>query len=160
MKTKLKQIYLRGLFAASFFLVAVGIILINSTRTNADSTLPLVTVYKTPTCGCCKKWVQHLQSNGFVVESKDLKSLGSIKEELGIEPKFRSCHTAKIGNYFVEGHVPAEDIKKMLSETPAINGLAVPGMPMGSPGMEGSRKDAYDVLAISNDGSHNVYNSH
>lgn len=90
--------------------MAGSIILMSPKSIKADASLPLVTVYKTATCGCCKKWVSHLQSNGFVVESKNLKNLSSIKEELGIEPKFRSCHTAKIGNYFVEGHVPAENV--------------------------------------------------
>ncbi|MGK0273326.1 MAG: hypothetical protein ACI88H_004006 [Cocleimonas sp.] len=160
MKKLFKRKYLSGIVIISLFLIAVGIIFLNSKPINADSTLPIVTVYKTPTCGCCKKWIRHLQSNGFIVKTKNLNSLRSIKEELGIEPKFRSCHTAKIGNYYVEGHVPAEDIKKMLSDASDINGLAVPGMPMGSPGMEGLSKDDYDVLAIQNDGRYSTYNSH
>lgn len=160
MKKLFKSKSFNGLFVASLFLIAAGVMLFSPTRINADTTLPTVTVYKSPTCGCCKKWVKHLESSGFVVESKNLNNLRTIKEQLGIAPQFQSCHTAKIGNYVVEGHVPAEDIKRMLAEKPEIHGLAVPGMPMGSPGMEGSRKDEYDVLAIQNDGSHSIYNSH
>lgn len=140
-------------------LIALTVIFIPN-LTRADTALPTVTVYKSPTCGCCSKWVKHLESNGFVVEAKNRKNLNSIKRELGIEPQFQSCHTAKIGSYVVEGHVPASDIKKMLADKPDIHGLAVPGMPMGSPGMEGPRKDNYNVLAIKNGASPTVYNSH
>lgn len=160
MKKAIKHKVFIGIFVVGFLSMASAVVFISPTPVKADNTLPKVTVYKTATCGCCKKWVKHLKNKGFVVEPKNLNSLSSIKEELGIKPKYRSCHTAKVGKYFVEGHVPAEDIKKMLTDSAEIKGLAVPGMPMGSPGMEGSRKDAYDVLAISNDGSQNVYNSH
>ncbi len=118
---------------------------------------PKVTVYKTPTCGCCKKWVSHLEANGFEVEAIDRQDLGMIKSMSGVSPENASCHTARVGGYVVEGHVPADDIKRMLQERPDIKGLTVPGMPMGSPGMEGPRKDAYDVLTINNDGSSDVY---
>ena len=120
----------------------------------------MVTVYKTPTCGCCSKWVKHLESNGFVVEAKNLSNLDLVKKKFGVEAQFQSCHTAKIGNYVVEGHVPAADIKLMLAEKPDIHGLAVPGMPMGSPGMEGPRKDTYHVLAINSGANPTIYNSH
>lgn len=129
-------------------------------KIKADTTLPNITVYKSPTCGCCGKWVKHLQSNGFVVDAKNSNDLESIKREFGIVPQLQSCHTAKIGDYVVEGHVPASDIKKMLAEKPDIDGLVVPGMPMGSPGMEGAKKDDYDVLAIKAGTSPTVYNSH
>lgn len=141
-------------FFVSFF------ILLTPNKTRADTALPIVTVYKSPTCGCCGKWIEHLQSNGFVVDAQNRNDLDSIKRELGIESRFQACHTARIGNYVVEGHVPAADIKRMLTEKPDIAGLAVPGMPMGSPGMEGARKDNYDVLAIKHGASPTVYNSH
>lgn len=152
--------FFNGLFVASLFLIAAGVMLFSPTRINAETTLPTVTVYKSPSCGCCKKWVSHLESNGFVVNAINQNDLRSIKRELGIEPQFQACHTAKIGNYVVEGHVPAEDIKRMLAEKPEIHGLAVPGMPMGSPGMEGPRKDNYNVLAIKKGARATVYNSH
>jgi len=149
-----------GIFSIGFLSILVLTVIFIPNKTKADNKLPTVTVYKSPTCGCCSKWVKHLESNGFVVEAKNTSKLDSIKRELGIEPQFQSCHTAKIGNYVVEGHVPAADIKKMLTEKPDIDGLSVPGMPMGSPGMEGSRKDNYNVLAIKKDSSPTVYNSH
>ena len=118
---------------------------------------PKVTVYKTSTCNCCKKWVTHLEANGFEVESVDMKDLRLVKSMSGIEPKYASCHTAKVDGYVVEGHVPADDIKRLLTERPVIKGLAVPGMPMGSPGMEGPSESKYDVLRINNDGSTDVF---
>ena len=139
--------------------IALSVIFIPN-KTKADNALPIITVYKSPTCGCCSKWVKHLENNGFVVEAKNSNKLDSIKRELGIEPQFQSCHTAKIGHYVVEGHVPASDIKRMLVDKPDIHGLAVPGMPMGSPGMEGSRKDKYNVLAIKNGASPTIFSSH
>jgi hypothetical protein len=119
--------------------------------------IPRITVYKSPACGCCKKWVNHLEANGFQVDTIEMQDLRMIKSMSGIAPKNASCHTAKVAGYVVEGHVPAADIKRMLTERPDIHGLVVPGMPMGSPGMEGPRKEAYEVLSIQQDGSTRVY---
>ena len=119
-----------------------------------------VTVYKTPTCGCCTKWVGHLEENGFEVETKDLSNLGMIKSMAGVKPEHASCHTAQVGGYVVEGHVPAEDIKRLLSERPKVKGLTVPGMPHGSPGMETGRKDPYQVLTFDADGKTAVFAQH
>ena len=119
-----------------------------------------IMVYKSPTCGCCNKWVKHLEENGFKVKTQDMKKVETIKDQLGVKGNFRSCHTAKINGYFVEGHVPAKDIKRMLREKPDIKGLAVPGMPMGSPGMEGHRKDRYSVIAIDKGDSYKVYSTY
>ncbi|MEZ4421975.1 MAG: DUF411 domain-containing protein [Gemmatimonadota bacterium] len=117
-------------------------------------------VYKTPTCGCCSAWVDHLREAGFEVETRDLNDLSAIKADLGVDPRLQSCHTGVIDGYVVEGHVPAADIARMLSEKPEIAGLAVPGMPMGSPGMEGPRTDPYDVLSFEHDGTVSVFESH
>lgn len=144
----------------ALFAIFAVLVLINPKSTEADASLPVVTVYKSPTCGCCGKWVKHMESNGFKVVTKNSNNLDSIKKRLGINQEFQSCHTAKIGNYIVEGHVPASDIKRMLTEKPTINGLAVPGMPMGSPGMEGHRKDNYNVLAINKGKVTAVFSSH
>jgi hypothetical protein len=149
-----------GILAVAILSIAALILIFKTSHINADTALPVVTVYKSPTCGCCKKWVSHLESNGFKVDVNNLSNLDLVKKKFGIEPQFQSCHTAKIGNYVVEGHVPATDIKKMLAEKPDIYGLAVPGMPMGSPGMEGSRKDNYNVLAIKNGASPTIFSSH
>jgi len=122
--------------------------------------LPRVTVYKSPTCGCCKKWIAHLQDNGFTVQAHDMQDTRSIKSISGIRQEYASCHTATVGGYVVEGHVPAGDIKRLLNERPRVRGLTVPGMPMGSPGMEGPRKDKYQVLTYDKSGIIGVYASH
>ena len=116
-----------------------------------------IVVYKSPTCGCCGKWVEHMEKAGFSVEVENMNDVAPIKRELGVPGRMQSCHTAKVGDYFVEGHVPADLVKRLLADRPDIKGLAVPGMPMGSPGMEGPRKDPYDVIAIGKDGRARVY---
>lgn len=121
---------------------------------------PLVTVYKTPTCGCCGKWVEHLRENGFEVETHDLNDVTPIKIQAGLKPELASCHTAKVGDYYLEGHVPAADIKRLLEEKPDARGLTVPGMPMGSPGMEGAYRDSYDTLLYREGGQTSVFQHH
>jgi hypothetical protein len=116
-----------------------------------------IKVYKDPNCGCCKEWIKHLEQNGFKVEVVDMPDLSAVKTKYGVKPELQACHTAVVGNYTVEGHVPADLIVKMLNEKPAIAGIAVPGMPSGSPGMEGGAKEAYDVLAFDKDGKTSVY---
>ncbi|MDH5184391.1 MAG: DUF411 domain-containing protein [Gammaproteobacteria bacterium] len=122
---------------------------------------PEITVYKSPTCGCCKKWITHLEDNGFDVTAKNVADVNPYKAENGLPPVLASCHTALVDGYVIEGHVPADDIKRLLKEKPAISGLAVPGMPTGSPGMEqGAHKDRYDVVAFDNKNQMSVYSSH
>ena len=121
---------------------------------------PKVTVYKTPSCGCCKKWVSHLEENGFQVETVDLQDLRMVKSMSGVRPELASCHTATVGGYVVEGHVPADDIKRLLRERPEAKGLTVPGMPQGSPGMETGHKDHYQVLTFDGDGKTEVFAQH
>jgi hypothetical protein len=119
---------------------------------------PQMVVYKTPTCGCCKKWVEHARANGFEVTVKDLSDLSEVKAELGVQPQHQSCHTALVGGYVVEGHVPADLVQKLLREKPTnIAMLAAPGMPQGSPGMEGLIKEKYDVIAVTKSGKASVY---
>lgn len=118
---------------------------------------PDIRVYKSASCGCCNKWVEHLRQAGFVVQAEDRRDLQPVKSQLGVPSHLQSCHTAEIGGYVVEGHVPADLIERMLRERPRIRGLVVPGMPMGSPGMEGPRKDAYRVLTLNHDGTVGVY---
>lgn len=115
----------------------------------APSAAPAITVYKSPTCGCCAAWADHLASNGFEVRVVDEPRMNPLKGSLGVPEAMRSCHTATLGNYVIEGHVPAADIHRLLAEQPDIDGLAVPGMPIGSPGMEqGDRVDSYTVFAF------------
>jgi hypothetical protein len=121
----------------------------------------VITVWKNPDCGCCKEWVAHLQKNGFEVVAKDVPDTAPIRQKLGLPTKFGSCHTAQMGAYVLEGHVPAKEIRRLLREQPKAVGLAVPGMPVGSPGMEvGDRQDPYDVLLVLADGSSRVYQSY
>ena len=117
-------------------------------------------VHKTPTCGCCKMWVKHMENNGFAINTQDHQSLMTIKEKLKIEPQFRSCHTAiSSDGYFFEGHIPSKYVSKFFSENnPDAIGLSVPGMPLGSPGMEvESRFTPYDVLIHFKNGKTKVY---
>ncbi len=124
----------------------------------AAETLPVVDVYKSPTCGCCKDWIKHLEADGFKVVAHDTDDVVRHKYRVGVPPGHGSCHTAEVGGYFVEGHVPAREVRRMLKERPRARGLAVPGMPMGSPGMEqGGRRDAYEVLLVNRDGSTRTY---
>jgi hypothetical protein len=132
-------------------------------KSPAATALPKVTVYKTSTCGCCRLWVDHMKANGFDVQAMDVSAadVRGISKAAGLKDEGTSCHTAKIGDYTVEGHVPAADIKRMLKEKPAIAGIAAPGMPMGSPGMEqGNTKEPYDVIAFKKDGTSTVYAKH
>jgi hypothetical protein len=119
---------------------------------------PEVVVYKTASCGCCKVWVEHMQSHGFPVKTENVDNLGPIKERAGVPYGMGACHTAQVDGYFIEGHVPAADVQRLLAEKPKAKGLTVPGMPIGSPGMEeGDRVDPYEVLLVHEDGSTSVY---
>ncbi len=119
---------------------------------------PKVTVYKSPSCGCCGKWVDHLRVNGFSVTVHDVQNLEPVKQRYGVPRNLASCHTATVEGYVVEGHVPAGDIKRLLAEKPKVKGLAVPGMPVGSPGMEqGNDKEPYDVVSFDESGRTAVY---
>lgn len=126
----------------------------------AAATEPAVTVYKSPTCGCCSKWIDHLEESGFEVAAVDLADLRQVKVMAGIAPEQASCHTARVGDYVIEGHVPAGDIRRLLLEQPPARGLAVPGMPPGSPGMEAPNPQTYQVLLIGRDGSTSVFATH
>ena len=123
----------------------------------------LVEVWKDPNCGCCQDWVKHLEANGFAVKVNH-GGHSEMRAKLGIPAKLGSCHTALVGGYAVEGHVPAKDIRRLLKEQPQAVGLTVPGMPVGSPGMDapdyGGRKDPYDVLLVSRTGETKVYASY
>ncbi|WP_151638628.1 MULTISPECIES: DUF411 domain-containing protein [Noviherbaspirillum] len=118
---------------------------------------PVVEVYKSESCGCCAEWVKHLQANGFTVKAQNVANPSDYREKLGIPQDLGSCHTGLVNGYALEGHVPASDIKRLLAEKPNAKGLAVPAMPLGSPGMEGPRKDPYDVLLVQGNGRYTVY---
>jgi hypothetical protein len=121
-----------------------------------------IQVMKTSSCGCCIGWIKHLESNGFSVRSRDvpMATLMQEKAAAGLRPELTSCHTARIGSYVVEGHVPAREVKRLLKERPDAIGLAVPDMPLGSPGMEAAEKEPYDVLLVHRDGSTTIFASY
>jgi hypothetical protein len=121
-----------------------------------------VEVFKSPTCGCCAKWVDHLREHKFAVRTTDTDQVDAVKNKYGVPAAARSCHTALVGGYVLEGHVPAADVQRLLSERPAIVGLAVGGMPVGSPGMEvpGRPADPFDVLTFDKSGRMSVYSRH
>jgi len=120
----------------------------------APAALPLVSVHKSPTCGCCGLWVEHMREAGFKVEVHETDDLQPIKQRLGVPHSHASCHTAQVGAYFVEGHVPAEAVRRLLTQRPDARGIAVPGMPMGSPGMEmpSGQVQPYRVDLVRKDG--------
>lgn len=119
-----------------------------------------VVMYKNPDCGCCTEWAKHMNRAEFHVIEEDTKALMSIKQSAGVPARFESCHTAMVGNYFVEGHVPVADVQRLLRENPDALGLTVPGMPIGSPGMEGPNPQHYDVYLVAKDGSTSIYSSY
>ncbi|MDP9912688.1 hypothetical protein J2W27_004814 [Variovorax boronicumulans] len=129
----------------------------------AQAAAPMVDIWKDPNCGCCQDWVKHLNKNGFATRVHD-EGNGPARERLGIPVKLGSCHTGRVGGYAIEGHVPAREMQRLLKEKPKAIGLAVPGMPIGSPGMDGpaygNQRDAYDVLLVLADGSTRVFQSY
>jgi hypothetical protein len=147
-----------------FFAVAVSAaalsVVIAAAPSATPSAKPAITVYKDPSCGCCRNWIDHLIKHGYRVDAKDTPDMGQIKSTLGVPTDLRSCHTAVVGGYLIEGHVPAADIDRLLATKPNVKGLAVPGMPMGSPGMEGSMKQHYQVMAFDRTGKGRVFASY
>lgn len=121
------------------------------------SSLPTVLVYKTPTCGCCNGWVDHMREAGYTVDARDVTDIMSVKRDAGVPVQMSSCHTALIDGYVVEGHVPAEQIARLLAERPEVSGIAVPGMPIGSPGMEGRNAKPYQVYSFDAAGGSAVF---
>jgi hypothetical protein len=118
---------------------------------SAEETLPAMVVFRDPGCGCCHKWVEHLRANGFTVTVNDAPRMKAVKAHFGVPVELASCHTGEVGGYVIEGHVPAVAIKRLLAEKPKGRGLAVPGMPIGSPGMEGGEPETYEVTLFGDD---------
>jgi hypothetical protein len=123
---------------------------------------PLVEVYKSPTCGCCSKWIEHMRANGFTVKTTDVGDMTKIKAARGVPDQVQSCHTGIVNGYVVEGHVPAADVHRLLKEKPAVVGIAAPGMPVGSPGMETPhvKAEKYDVVTFDKKGATGVFAKH
>jgi hypothetical protein len=123
----------------------------------AGAATQAIEVYKSATCGCCEAWVKHLRANGFQVNAHNVANPSDMREKMGIPDRLGACHTAVVGGYAIEGHVPAADIKRLLASKPRAKGLAVPSMPPGSPGMEAAVHVPYDVLLVRKDGTTSVY---
>jgi hypothetical protein len=139
----------------------LGLLVLLTALSSAHAqTLPTVEVFKSASCGCCSKWVAHLRSNGFKVNAHDVSDVNTERKRLGMPEWYSSCHTASVGGYVIEGHVPAEDIQRLLKEKHKGVGIAVPSMPPGSPGMESPRPVSYETLLVQKDGSHRVYARH
>ena len=132
-----------------------------SATTALSGEMQKVDVYKSPTCGCCSQWVEHMKRSGFTVVVHEVRNVMPVRQRFGVPDAMTSCHTAVVGGYAIEGHVPAADIKRLLREKPKAAGLAVPGMVQGSPGMEQGRgKDAYDTVLFSADGRSTIFARH
>lgn len=131
-----------------------------SAHDHSHAAKPEITVYKSPTCKCCTGWVEHLRKHGFTVIVKETADMDAIKADLGVPRDLTSCHTAIVGKYVVEGHVPAKDIDLLLKKKPKIAGIAVPGMPAGSPGMEVGRTEKYDVVTFAPGGKRSIFSRH
>ena len=128
-----------------------------STAANAAQ----LTVFKSPYCGCCAKWIEHVEKHGFAVKIVETEEMAAVKKRLGVPDSLASCHTTQAGGYFVEGHVPAADIKRLLAQKPKAAGIAVPGMPSGSPGMEmGGEAQPYAAILVRSDGTTSIFARH
>jgi hypothetical protein len=151
---------MRFRIAAVVAALAAGVASVSLVAQKAANPTPagVLTVYKTPTCGCCHQWIEHMKAAGFQVREVDMDDITEVKQTSGVPIKLRTCHTGLIDGYVVEGHVPADLVKKMLAEKPKVTGIAVPGMPQGSPGMEqGDARDPYDVVLFDKSGKTTVY---
>lgn len=126
----------------------------------AVAELPTIQVYKSATCGCCIRWISHLQEHGFTVTATDVGDMSTVKVENDVPPRLYSCHTALVDGYVIEGHVPAPDIMLLLAERSEVSGLAVPGMPIGSPGMEGPNPESYKVMSFDDAGTIREFATH
>lgn len=141
-----------------FLLIIVAIIgtyVLSKTSSQETPVVPgqAITVFKSPTCGCCAVYTRYLDNKGYDVTINEIPDTSTEQKKYGVPNQMRSCHTSIVGNYFVEGHVPIEAIEKLLAEKPSIKGIAMPGMPAGSPGMPGSKSGPFIIYAINNDGS-------
>jgi len=147
------------LLIAVLVVVVIGVIGLMSTqggstnKTASQENSVVATVYKSPNCGCCGVWASYMKKEGYEVETKNIQDMSAIKQELGVPYELESCHTAEVGGYVVEGHIPNEAIQKLLVEKPDIKGIGMPGMPSGSPGMPGPKTDDFVIYEINHDGT-------
>ena len=142
-------------------MVSTILLAMSMTTTAEEAVDREMTVYRSPTCGCCGKWIEHVSQNHFAIKDIVSDDMQAIKQKYGVPEKLASCHTAIVDGYVIEGHVPAADIQKLLQTKPKVVGISAPGMPMGSPGMEmGSRQDNFDVVSFDSAGNVQVFSEH
>ena len=142
-------------------IVIVGAVSLGGLVAAQRAAAPTVEVFKSPTCGCCANWVKHLEANGFKTRVTDVEDMTQVKAKYGVPGRLQSCHTAVVNGFVLEGHVPAADVQRLIKERPAVVGVAVPGMPVGSPGMEvGNTVQPYSVLSFDKQGQTTVFASH
>jgi hypothetical protein len=142
-------------------MVIGGVVLLGGLVAAQRAARPTVEVFKSPTCGCCAMWVKHLEANGFATKVTDVDDMTQVKAKYGVPGRLQSCHTGVVNGYVLEGHVPAADVQRLLKERPAVVGVAVPGMPVGSPGMEvGNTVQPYNVMTFDKQGQATVFASH
>jgi hypothetical protein len=146
--------------AVAFITLALTTAAVRTSPPGTAAKKPTITVYKDPGCGCCKSWIKLLVKHGYRVDVKDTPAMTEIKRTLGVPTALTACHTGMVNGYLIEGHVPAADIDRLLAQKPRVAGLAVPGMPMGSPGMEGGPAQHYQVLTFDKSGKTTVFASH
>lgn len=147
-------------FPPAFLRALLSVFLLAAAFSAAAQTLPTVEMYKNPYCGCCGQWAEHMRKNGFQVVAHDVEDITAKRASLGMPASVGSCHTAKVGGYLLEGHVPAADVRRLLKEKPKALGLAVPGMPAGSPGMDIPNSPPYETLLVAKDGGTTVFARH
>lgn len=147
-------------FPPAFLRALLSVFLLAAAFSAAAQTLPTVEMYKNPYCGCCGQWAEHMRKNGFQVVAHDVEDITAKRASLGMPASLGSCHTAKVGGYLLEGHVPAADVRRLLKEKPRALGLAVPGMPAGSPGMDVPNSPPYETLLVAKDGGTTVFARH
>ncbi|MGI8402895.1 MAG: DUF411 domain-containing protein [Gemmatimonadaceae bacterium] len=146
--------------AATLVVISMTTAAVRSGTSVPPAKKPTITVYKDPSCGCCKNWIAYLAKHGYTVDAKDTPNMTEIKHSLGVPPKLTACHTGVVDGYLIEGHVSAEDIDRLLAQKPRIAGIAVPGMPMSSPGMDGPRSHGYQVMSFDKQGKTKVFANH
>ena len=151
---------MKPLFARLIGALLLGLAVAPAVTFAATAVTNAIEVYHDPACGCCVNWIRYMRAQGYVVTAHENSSMAVVKARLGVPADAASCHTARIGGYVIEGHVPVEDIRRLLAEHPDALGLAAPGMPMGSPGMEMGAPERHDVLLIGRDGSSRVFPTH
>jgi len=152
------RVGIAGIFSGALF--AAAVFAASDAPPPVAASAPALVVYKSPTCGCCAKWAEHMRHAGFAVTTEHPTDLEVLKQRLGVPRAQGSCHTATAGGYVIEGHVPAADVKRLLKERPDARGLTVPGMPVDSPGMDGPSARGFDVLLIHRDGTTSVFAHH